>query len=124
MQPKNEVVFEGNVGNTFTTVYSGTANMRQATGLGNYATTLIVIKNTNLSGSDKNLIYGVRATPLRTESTVDWVVLTSGQTLTYGSVKPHINRDPWDAMVVDIMNTASGDQAQAKVYINRKPRGA
>lgn len=114
--PKIEVVYEGNVPDTFTDV-------GQATGLCDYASTLIFVKNTNLSGAGNSLKYSILVTPKRDESTVDWYVLVSGAILTSGMPQPHLIRDPWDGVKVQLVNATSGDVAQAKVYINRKPRG-
>lgn len=110
---KKEKVMDTNLTNEFT-------DSRTATII-DVEKTMIIIKNTNLSGSNYSLSYSILATPDLSESTVDWFVLASSVVVVVSDpVVKHGITDPWDAIKVQAMNTNTGEEAQIKVYINRK----
>jgi hypothetical protein len=56
--------------------------------------TIIVIKNTNLSGTNYSLKYSIMATPDLAEATQEWITLASGVTIVAGDVVRHAITDP------------------------------
>ena len=82
--------------------------------------TIIVIKNTNLSGTNYSLSYSILVTPDLEESTIDWITLASSVVIVAGDVVKHAITDPWDGIKLQATNTTGGQEAQIKAYINRK----
>lgn len=115
MQGKKEIVFNGNVGNSYT-------DTRQATGLIDYAHTLIHIINTNTSGTGGTVQYNVMVTPDADQSSIDWNTRISSQIIVAGGSAIHKFTDSWDGAKVQLRNNSSGTVNQVKVYITRKPR--
>ena len=115
MQGKKGIAFNTNVGNSY-------ANTEMATGLLDYAHTLVHIINTNTSGDDNTVQYKVFVTPDAEQSTIDWNARVSGQTVVADGTAIHKFTDAWDGVKVQLRNNASGDVTQVKVYITRKPR--
>jgi len=109
---KKEVVLETNLTNEFQDSNVATILDRERT--------IIIIKNTNLSGTNYTLSYSIMVTPDLEESTIDWITLTSSVPIVAGDVVKHAITDPWDGIKLQAMNTVGGEEAQIKVYINRK----
>jgi hypothetical protein len=112
MLGKKENVFEGLLTNEFTDSAVATILDRERT--------IIIIKNTNLSGTNYSLSYSILVTPDLEESTIDWIVRASGVVIVAGDVVTHAITDPWDGIKIQAMNTVGGEEAQIKAYINRK----
>uniref|UniRef100_A0A6M3JMY8 Uncharacterized protein n=1 Tax=viral metagenome TaxID=1070528 RepID=A0A6M3JMY8_9ZZZZ len=115
MQGKKVIAHNGNVANAYT-------DTQMATGLLDYAHTLVHIINTNTSGDDGTVQYKVFVTPDSEQSSIDWNARVSGQTITAGGTAIHKFTDAWDGVKVQLRNNASGTVCQTKVYITRKPR--
>ncbi len=111
-QGKKEKVMDGLLTNEFTDSNIATIIDRDKT--------IILVKNTNLSGTNYSLSYSIMATPDLGESTVDWVTIISSAVLVAGGINKHATIDPWDGIKVQATNTNTGEEAQIKVYINRK----
>ena len=109
---KKETVLEANLTNEFQDSTVATILDRERT--------IIVIKNTNLSGSNYSLSYSIMVTPDLEEDTVEWVTLASSVVIVAGDVVRHAITDPWDGIKLQAMNTVGGEEAQIKAYINRK----
>ena len=111
-QGKKETVMDGLLTNEFTNSNTATILDREKT--------IIIIKNTNLSGTNYSLSYSIMATPDIEASAIDWITLVSSNVVVAGDVVKHATIDPWDAVKVQATNTVGGEEAQIKVYINRK----
>ena len=109
---KKEICMEGLLTNEFTDSSVATILDRERT--------IIVIKNTNLSGTNYSLSYSIMVTPDLEESTIDWITLASSVVIVAGDVVKHAITDPWDGIKLQATNTVGGEEAQIKVYINRK----
>jgi len=109
---KKEVVMDGLLSNEFTDSNVATILDRERT--------IIIIKNTNLSGTNYSLSYSIMVTPDLEESSVDWITLASSVVIVAGGVVKHGITDPWDGIKLQAMNTTGGEEAQIKAYINRK----
>jgi hypothetical protein len=82
--------------------------------------TIIIIKNTNLSGTNYSLSYSIMATPDLEEDTIEWITLASSVVTVAGDIVRHAVTDPWDGIKIQATNTVGGEEAQIKAYINRK----
>ena len=112
MVSKKEVVIEGNVGNTFSDSVKAT--------IIDCETTIFVIKNTNLSGSNYALKYSIMFTPDQDVATINWYTKVSGISLSAGGWATHKVTDPWEAAKIQVVNSTSGEVAQVKGWINRR----
>ena len=109
---KKEIVLEANLSNEFQDSKTATILDRERT--------IIVIKNTNLSGTNYTASYSVMVTPDLEESSVEWITLMSSVAIVAGDVVRHAVTDPWDGIKIQAINTIAGEESQVKVYINRK----
>lgn len=109
---KKECVMSGLLTNEFTNSISATILDREKT--------LIIVKNTNLSGTNYSLSYSIQVTPNIDTPTVDWITLTSSVVVVAGDIVKHSLTDPWDAIRLQATNTVVGEEATIGAYINRK----
>jgi hypothetical protein len=112
VQGRKEQVMDGLLTNEFTDSNTATILDRDKT--------VVIIKNTNLSGTNYSLSYSLLVTPDLEATTVDWIVLASSVVLVAGDIAKHATTDPWDGIKIQATNTNIGEEAQIRAYINRK----